>query len=65
MQLLDDVAARETIRELINRYCIEADRGCLDRVCELFAPEAVYGLNGRWYSGPEGATQGGVGDILK
>lgn len=42
-----ELAARESIRDLVARYNANADAGRFDQVLECFAPEAVMELDGR------------------
>ena len=48
---LDELIARESIRDLVARYNANGDSGRFDQVVELFAPDAVMEVNGRTYSG--------------
>ncbi|AMO63867.1 Ring hydroxylating enzyme beta subunit [Mycolicibacterium phlei] len=57
MDKIDELYARESIRDLINRYCIEADRGRLDAVQNLFADNGVYVFSGREYTGRQGIVE--------
>ncbi|BBX62585.1 hypothetical protein MSAS_17590 [Mycobacterium saskatchewanense] len=54
MSLLEDLAGREGIRDVINRYCIEADHGRIDRLLDLFTNDAEYNFNDRKYQGHNG-----------
>jgi hypothetical protein len=51
---VEELQAREEIRTVINRYCTEADRGCLDGVAALFSEDAVYEFGTRSYRGRRG-----------
>jgi uncharacterized protein (TIGR02246 family) len=46
MMLLDDLLAREAIRDLVARYNAYGDSGLFDRMMELFAPDAVLEVGG-------------------
>jgi len=48
---LDELIAREAIRDLVARYNANGDSGRFDQVVELFAPDAVMEVNGRTYRG--------------
>lgn len=54
METTDRLVATEAIRDLVNRYCIEADQGRIDSVQNLFTDDAVYVFSGREYVGREG-----------
>jgi uncharacterized protein (TIGR02246 family) len=43
---LDDLLAREAIRDLVARYNAYGDSGLFDRMMELFAPDAVLEVRG-------------------
>ena len=46
MMQLDDLLAREAIRDLVARYNAYGDSGLFDRMMELFAPDAVLEIRG-------------------
>jgi hypothetical protein len=46
-----ELAARESIRDLIARYNANGDTGRFDEVIELFAPDAVMDVGGQRYEG--------------
>ena len=48
---IDELAAREAIRDLVARYNANADSGRFDEVVELFAPDAVMELPGEVLEG--------------
>jgi uncharacterized protein (TIGR02246 family) len=48
---LDELLAREAIRDLIARYNANADSGRFDQVVELFAPDAAIELPGEVHEG--------------
>lgn len=50
----EEVAAREEIRDLVHRYCAEADSGRLAQVAELFTPDGAVEFRGQDHTGPEG-----------
>ncbi|MCV7032341.1 nuclear transport factor 2 family protein [Mycobacterium sherrisii] len=57
MEALEQLQARENIRSVINRYCMEADRGQLDGVAALFSEDAVYEFGSRTYLGRSGIRE--------
>jgi uncharacterized protein (TIGR02246 family) len=50
---LDELIARESIRDLVARYNANGDSGRFDQVVELFAPDAVMEVNGVVHRGRE------------
>jgi hypothetical protein len=48
---LDELIARESIRDLVARYNANGDSGRFDQVVELFAPDAEMEVDGRTYRG--------------
>ena len=48
---LDDLIARESIRDLVARYNANGDSGRFDQVMELFARDAMMEVNGTAYRG--------------
>jgi uncharacterized protein (TIGR02246 family) len=48
---LDELIAREAVRDLVARYNANADSGRFDEVVELFAPDAVLELPGELHEG--------------
>ncbi len=53
METLDELIAREAIRDLVARYNAGADSGRFDEVVELFAPDAVMELDDETLHGRE------------
>ncbi|MGE2735660.1 nuclear transport factor 2 family protein [Mycolicibacterium vaccae] len=54
METIDRLVATESIRNLISRYCIEADRGRVEALTSLFAEDAIYIFGGREYIARQG-----------
>lgn len=54
MESIDRLIATEAVRDLIHRYCIEADRGRIDALQRLFTADAVYVFSDREYIGRQG-----------
>lgn len=48
---LDELVARESVRDLVARYNANADSGRFEQVLELFAPDAVLELPDETYAG--------------
>ena len=48
---LDELVAREEIRDLVARYNANGDAGRYEQVLELFAPDAVMDVSGTEYRG--------------
>lgn len=53
---VEELCAREAIRDLISRYCTEADSGRLAQVIELFTVDGEIEFGGGTHTGPEGIT---------
>lgn len=51
---IQELIARESIRDLIARYNANGDSGRIDQMVALFAPTARMEAKGRWYEGREG-----------
>ena len=49
---LDDLLAREAIRDLVARYNAYGDSGLFDRMLRLFAPDAVLEVRAHAERGP-------------
>lgn len=54
---LQELVAREHVRDVINRYCTEADQARLDGVAALFTPDATYEFGDRHYRGRDGIRE--------
>jgi SnoaL-like domain len=50
---ISDLLAREEIRDLVVRYNSYGDSGLIDRMLELFAPDAILEIGDDVYRGPD------------